>query len=97
MRSKTLILLVLALGCGLVASIGISQVLQRQDQTPAGDTAPVWVVMMDIKRSDPLTMQNLKLEQWPKDKIPAGAAQQAGRGQRQAGQGGYVCGRGRSR
>ena len=73
MRSKTVILLVLALGCGLVASIGISQILQRQDQGPAGDTAPVWVVMTDIKRSDLLTMQNLKLEQWPKEKIPPGA------------------------
>jgi pilus assembly protein CpaB len=73
MRSKTVILLVLALGCGLVASIGISQILQRQDQAPAGDMAPVWVVMTDIKRNDPLTMQNLKLEQWPKEKIPAGS------------------------
>jgi pilus assembly protein CpaB len=73
MRSKTVILLVLALGCGLVASIGISQILQKQDQTPSGDTAPVWVVKTDIKRTDGLTMQNLKLEQWPKEKIPAGA------------------------
>jgi pilus assembly protein CpaB len=73
MRSKTVILLGLALGCGFVASIGISQILQRQDQTPAGDTAPVWVVLTDIKRSDPLSMQNLKLEQWPKEKIPPGA------------------------
>lgn len=73
MRSKTLVLLMLALGCGLVASIGISQVLQRQDQTPNGDTSPVWIVKTDIKRADPLTMQNLKLEQWPKEKIPAGA------------------------
>jgi len=73
MRSKTIILLVLALGCGLVASIGISQILQRQDQGPPGDTAPVWVVMADIKRNDLLSMQNLKLEQWPKEKIPPGA------------------------
>jgi len=71
MRSKTVILLVLALGCGLVASIGISQMLQRQDQ-PAGDTSPVWVVKTDIKQNEPLTMQNLALEQWPKEKIPPG-------------------------
>ena len=73
MRSKTLVLLMLALGCGLVASVGISQMLQRQDQGPAGDTSPVWVVKTEIKQSDPLTVQNLKLEQWPKEKIPAGA------------------------
>ena len=73
MRPRSIILLVLALGCGLVASIGISQVLQRPDQGPAGETAPVWVATADIKRDDPLNMQNLKLEQWPKDKIPPGA------------------------
>lgn len=73
MRSKTMILLTLALGCGLVASIGISQMLQRQDQGAAGDTSPVWVVKTDIKQGDPLTMQNVKLEPWPKEKIPPGS------------------------
>src|ERR1700684_650790 len=74
MRPKTIILLVLALGCGLVASIGISQVMQRnQDAGPGGDTSPVWVAKSEIKPNEPLTMQNLKLEQWPKEKIPPGA------------------------
>jgi pilus assembly protein CpaB len=74
MRSKTIILLVLALGCGLVASIGISQVLQRnQDQGTAEETSPVWVAMADIKNGDLLSAQNLKLEQWPREKIPHGA------------------------
>jgi pilus assembly protein CpaB len=74
MRPKTIILLVLALGCGLVASIGISQVLQRnQDAAPAEETSPVWVAMADIKNGDLLSAQNLKLEQWPKEKIPHGA------------------------
>ncbi len=74
MRPKTIILLVLALGCGLVASIGISQVLQRnQDSGPAAETAPVWVAMADIKNGDLLTPQNLKIEQWPKEKVPHGA------------------------
>ncbi len=74
MRPKTIILLVLALGCGLVASIGISQVLQRnQDAGPAEEMSPVWVAMADIKTGDLLSPQNLKLEQWPKEKIPHGA------------------------
>jgi pilus assembly protein CpaB len=74
MRSKTIVLLVLALGCGLVASIGISQVLQRnQDQGSAEETAPVWVALADIKNGDLLSAQNLKLEQWPREKIPHGA------------------------
>jgi pilus assembly protein CpaB len=74
MRSKTVILLALALGCGLVASIGISQVLQRnQDTGPAEETTPIWVAMADIKNGDLLSPQNLKLEQWPKEKVPPGA------------------------
>jgi pilus assembly protein CpaB len=74
MRPKTLVLLLLALGCGLVASIGISQVMQRnQDNGPGGETSPVWVAKAEIKANEPLTMTNLKLEQWPKEKIPPGA------------------------
>jgi pilus assembly protein CpaB len=73
MRSKTIVLLVLALGCGLVASIGISQVLNRAPETAPGETEPVWVAMADIKSGDTLSTQNLKLEQWPKEKIPPGA------------------------
>ncbi len=74
MRPKTLILLVLALGCGLVASIGISQVMQRnQEAGPSSETSPVWVAKADIKDNEPMTMQNLKLEQWPKEKIPPGS------------------------
>ena len=62
------------LGCGLVASVGISQMLQRnQDPGPTGETAPVWVAKTEIKPADPLNMQNLALEQWPKEKIPPGA------------------------
>ncbi len=74
MRSKKpIVLIVLALGCGLAASIGISQVMSHQDTGPVEETAPVWVAMADIKPNDPLTPQNLKLEQWPKEKIPPGA------------------------
>ena len=60
MRSKTIILLVLALGCGLVASIGISQVLNRnQDAAPPRRQRPVWVAMADIKRGDTLSRRRI--------------------------------------
>ena len=75
MRPKSLILLMLALGCGLVASIGISQVMDRKNQQPlqAGETEAIFVAMKDIGFGDPLNMQVLKLEPWPKHLIPAGA------------------------
>ena len=45
MRPKSLILLLLALGCGLVASIGISQVLDRRNHhaEPAVEKEPIYV------------------------------------------------------
>ena len=75
MRSKSILLLTLALGCGLVASIGISQVMDRTKAnapTP-GETEPIFVALADIDAYKPITPQVVKLEEWPKDKIPAGA------------------------
>lgn len=66
----------LALGCGLVASIGITQVLANRDKSaagPTGDSQPVFVAMTDIGMGDLLTAQDLKIEQWPKDNVPQGA------------------------
>ena len=76
MRPKSIALLMLALGCGLVAAIGYTQVLARRNSEPAGatgETQAIFVAMADIGMGDLLTSQMLKLEQWPKDKIPAGA------------------------
>lgn len=76
MRGKSLALLVLALGCGLVASIGVTQVIaKRHTETPAPsvEMESIFVAMADIALGDPLTAQVLKLEPWPKSKIPEGA------------------------
>jgi pilus assembly protein CpaB len=76
MRPKSLALLLLALGCGLVASIGITQVLSNRNaesNAPAADTQPVYVAVNDIALGDLLSAQMLKLEHWPKGKVPAGA------------------------
>jgi pilus assembly protein CpaB len=76
MRPKSLALLLLALGCGLVASIGITQMLSSRNadsSAATGDTQPVYVAVNDVALGDLLTAQMLKLEQWPKGKVPAGA------------------------
>jgi pilus assembly protein CpaB len=68
-----LILLALALGCGLVASIGISQVLDRNRAAePAGETVEVFVAAVDIPFGDVIKPEMVKLEPWPKDKAPTG-------------------------
>jgi len=76
MRPKSLILLLLALGCGLVAAIGINQVLANRPVQQAADTGemvPIFVALSDIGMGDPLTPDVLKLEDWPKSKAPNGA------------------------
>src|SRR5262245_53032769 len=74
MRPKSLILLLLALGCGLVASIGISQVLEHRNQAPAApEMEKILVATKDIKVNEPFTDKNVQLEDWPKEKIPTDA------------------------
>jgi pilus assembly protein CpaB len=77
MRPKSLLLLVLALGCGLVASIGISQVLER-NANQAGDvpTAPIYIAVHNINLGDPIDATMVSLQEWPKDRIPPGAVSQ---------------------
>lgn len=76
MRAKSVLLLVLALGCGLVASIGITQVMAKRDsgpKAPDADTQQIFVALADIPTNDLITAEMLKLEEWPKDKVPEGA------------------------
>ncbi len=76
MRVKSLALLMLALGCGLVASIGITQVMAKRNAGLAastGETESIFVAMQDIALGEILTAQDLRLEPWPKDKVPPGA------------------------
>lgn len=77
MRAKSLILIVIALGCGLVASIGISQVIERHRQggesPPQIETEQIYVALVDININEPLTADLIKPEAWPKDRVPQGA------------------------
>lgn len=72
MRPKSLVLLALALGCGLVASIGISQVLDGKNQK-AIETVPIYVALQNINLGDPLDEGMVSLQEWPKGKVPVGA------------------------
>ncbi|MGD0517443.1 MAG: Flp pilus assembly protein CpaB [Thermoguttaceae bacterium] len=76
MRAKSMALLMLALGCGLVASIGITQVMAKRNSEPsgpAGDTVPIFVANKDIPLGESLSSAVLRQESWPKGKVPAGA------------------------
>src|SRR5688572_10870466 len=77
MRPKSLMLLALALGCGLVASIGISQVMDRPAQVTL-EMAPIYIAKHNINLGDPIDAEMISLQEWPKDKIPRGAISELG-------------------
>ena len=50
MRSRSIVLVALAIGCGLVAAIGISQLMDSQNRAgDLGERQPVFVALNDIK------------------------------------------------
>lgn len=75
MRPKSMILIVIALGCGLVASIGISQVMEKKaSEGPVVlPTEKVCVAIADVPLGELMEEKMVKMEEWPKDKIPEGA------------------------
>ena len=75
MRPKTIILFVIAVACGLVASIGVSQYMQTAAGSAVAvvETATIFVAVTDINIGEKLDAQNVKLEEWPKDRVPEGA------------------------
>jgi Flp pilus assembly protein CpaB len=76
MRStKSIVLIVIALGCGLIASIGISQVMENRTASGgAVETETIYVAATNVPSYERLTAQVVQIEQWPKDKVPQGAA-----------------------
>ena len=74
MRMKSLILIFIALGCGLVASIGISQVMERGGNTGSTvEMEQILVALTDIDAGAKLDAKNVKLEDWPRNKVPEAA------------------------
>ncbi len=73
MRPKSLVLLALAAGCGLIASIGISQVIDSNKRGAPEETVPIYVALQNINLGDPIDDGMLSLQEWPKGKIPLGA------------------------
>jgi pilus assembly protein CpaB len=74
MSPKSIVLLAIALGCGLVASIAISQVIDaNKNNRVAAETVPIYVALQNINLGDPIDDAMVSLQEWPKDKVPAGA------------------------
>ena len=76
MKSKSLILLVLSVGFGILAAIGISQVMKSNaigDEQPATPMGPVVLAATQINLRTQLTEDNVRIENWPTNIIPPDA------------------------
>ncbi|MGI9519940.1 MAG: Flp pilus assembly protein CpaB [Pirellulaceae bacterium] len=75
MKSKSIFLIAVSLGFGLVAAIGITQVMGRSNKaadTPEVAKLPVLVAMEDLDINTELTPEMFSEEQWPAEMVPEG-------------------------
>ena len=77
MKPKSIILLAVALGCGLVAMLGVQQALSSKDDKPREETAKVLVATTDIAPGIPLDDANTQFKTLPKAAVPEGAVTSA--------------------
>lgn len=72
MRPKTMALLVVAAMCGLVAMLGVQQVLSKQGDTNT-NMSRVLVAKTEILPGQPLNGNNVVFKEWPAGTAPEGA------------------------
>jgi Flp pilus assembly protein CpaB len=70
---RPILLIAVALGCGLVATAGVFQYLDKMPGAERVETLPVLVAGKDININEPLDAENVQMAEWPKQQIPLGA------------------------
>ena len=70
MKSKTLMALFIALGCGILAAVGIVNAIGNDSGSIVEQTAPVLVANDFLDIRTPLTEENCHIEHWPVKLIP---------------------------
>lgn len=77
MKLKSMVLLALALGCGLVAMLGVQQVLSRDVQDPNIGKVQVLVARQEIDPGTRLDETNVAFDAYPEERVPQGAVMDA--------------------
>ena len=74
MRAKSLLLLIVALGCGMIAMVAASKVVLKPEGGPVAEaTVEIFVAVKDLGQGQKITADGVKLEKWPKNRLPEGA------------------------
>ena len=72
MGYRTILVIGLAVVCGLSAAVAVNR-LRGAGPTVASDTVPIVVAAMNIPRGTTVSEDLVQLRQWPKDLVPPGA------------------------
>ena len=70
MKSKTLMALLVSVGCGIVAAVGIMRAIGNDGETAVEPTAPVLLANDFLDIRTPLTAENCRVEHWPAKLVP---------------------------
>jgi pilus assembly protein CpaB len=63
-----------ALGCGVLATVLASQYLNAQNGRHSIEMAEIFVATVDIDVGEEISLEKMKLEQWPADRVPPGSS-----------------------
>lgn len=77
MRAKSLLAFALAIGCGLVAMVGVQQALQKQKADPDVDKVQVFVAATEIQPGQTIDLQMLEKRKFLKESVPPEAVTDA--------------------
>lgn len=70
MRGKSLLAFAMAIGCGLVAMVGVQQVLKKQNVDPDADKVTVFVAATEILPGQTIDMTMLEKRKFLKGSVP---------------------------
>jgi len=72
MRPQTLLVVLLALGCGLAAALGVRSMRSGPAAPPPVETVPAVVATVDVRRGESFSETMVELRRIPKDQAPEG-------------------------
>jgi pilus assembly protein CpaB len=74
MRAKSILLLMVALGCGMVAAVAVSKTIMERDSQPQAEAnVEILVAIREIKTAHQIAADAVRLEKWPRSKVPEGS------------------------
>ncbi|QDV22835.1 Flp pilus assembly protein CpaB [Aureliella helgolandensis] len=73
MRAKSLVLLIVALGCGMIAAVAASKAVMQDGGDSSEAMTEIFIAVKELPHLQKISAENVKLEKWPSKRLPTGA------------------------